>query len=119
MGRLSDRRLSYAGEVRILTRNLHDWTNRLPAIVEAVSRLDRQKQTSEPAVAAAWLIADDDELVAVDALGLDPFLAPAGAVGTVAPTPPLPSRRNTPVSAGRPACLQFVAEDDVIRSSYG
>ena len=28
------------GKVRILTRNLHDWTNRFPSIVEAVSGLD-------------------------------------------------------------------------------
>ena len=28
------------GQVRILTRNLHDWTSRFPTIIEAVSRLD-------------------------------------------------------------------------------
>jgi bifunctional non-homologous end joining protein LigD len=29
-----------AGKVRILTRNLHDWTDRFPSIVEAVSQLE-------------------------------------------------------------------------------
>jgi ATP-dependent DNA ligase len=29
-----------AGKIRILTRNLHDWTNRFPSIVEAVSGID-------------------------------------------------------------------------------
>ena len=77
----------------------------------------RQEQTSQSAIAAARLVADDDELVALDAFGLHPFLAPARAVGAVEPL------RDNTFQTKRAGLLQKVtgisldrfAEDDALR----
>jgi bifunctional non-homologous end joining protein LigD len=51
------------GDVRLVTRNGHDWTHRLPALAAAVAALD---------VGSAWL---DGELVAMGAHGAPDFQA--------------------------------------------